>query len=466
MIHPAGTPTATTMEVPVTNRAPIATPAPIASTFPSRAFRLVLVSAISGALAVSGASIARAETATVIISDSSPEITSDGAANSAAIELTNLTLESVTLVADPQPEGSTCTFDPVPAILPAGQTTQVVLNLSDTCATDGTLSLALSQSAGAQKIQINAEGAAPSTATDWEPLWAFPIAVGGATFIMLVILWIWLGFRPGAHPFGNGWNPPLPNLPTAYSFGDSLVTNVTLIAGLVTAVLGTGDVLSAFSDEADTALALAAVGGAISAAVIGFAPVLLQMWRRNANTATPVNTAYGLVLATGLTLGASFGLLWVLGKAADSLGISSPAVWIAVSIVAGLILLYGGMNVRNNLEVGADAPPTPPTTPEELIVEAVLMSVDDQRRKDLESMMPDVKDQLSQQYSRNIGGTSPDVARVIVEALQKSAPQGQPVPPAGVAAEVRDMSSVLNDLNELRPRTSVQTVSSPRAALP
>ncbi|GGL98332.1 hypothetical protein GCM10011594_17790 [Nakamurella endophytica] len=309
------------------------------------AARAATVIAAAAVLHLSLLTAASAAPAAVLVDD--PSVTAaaaDDGAWSATVVLSNLTTQLLPLTPS-VPDRAGCAVTADHATLPAGQRTEVTLTVPRTCASGDAAAVRLGAGATSLDVTVTAPRASP-----WESLRAFWWALlGAAVLVLLAYALAWAVSGASLTP-----TSPLPGLPDTYSFKDSFVSNVTLIVGVVTAVLGSTDVLKAISSDSPGAVAVATVGAAIAAALVGATPVLLQLVRRDGGTAKPVNTVLGVLLATTVAVAAAAGELWLLVDVAGTLDIGSgTSRLVAGLIITGVLAVYTVRNTMDNLMVGS-----------------------------------------------------------------------------------------------------------------
>jgi hypothetical protein len=165
----------------------------------------------------------------------------------------------------------------------------------------------------------------------------------------------------------------LKNLPDTWKFSDSLVTNVTLLGGTLTGVVGSSDVVKAFlGKDADTSIALATVGAAVAAAMIGLGAVVLQTTRKNRHF-----TVGGLMLAAAVTLSGAYGELYVVWQNGKELTLGGwqGRLDAPVAVFALLLLAYAVVNLKETLEQGlVAAKPSPLNLSADAIAATVIAS--------------------------------------------------------------------------------------------
>lgn len=149
------------------------------------------------------------------------------------------------------------------------------------------------------------------------------------------------------------WNTPLEGLGTDWSFKDAWVSNVTLGATALVALIATSDVLEAvLGEKPKAALALVTVAAAIAALLVGLGPLLLKAIGEE--TGTP--TVLGTVLAGMVALFGSFLQIGAVTLQAARLasGFLVPALSVAGLCVAGIVALYGARSLVGYLSKGTE----------------------------------------------------------------------------------------------------------------
>ncbi|HEY5846749.1 MAG TPA: hypothetical protein VIU11_05375 [Nakamurella sp.] len=284
------------------------------------------------AASISAGHASAATAAPVIIDTLTPPVAeSDDGTRSIAVTLTNLDGNLLNLVVTGS-DGQ-CTPSADLTTLPAQVSTKVTVALNGaSCPPDGdasALTLTVSGTADASvppsatvfALQIKS---VDITSIDWVVLHAFWIAP--ILLLIVILLALMLGHIEGApKECRKRWGLTLPYLGSTYSFKDSFVTNVTVLAGVVTSVVGSSTVIAQIDKDATQAVALAVVGAAISTGMAGAAPVLLELCSKAGDQSTSgknTNTAMGLVVATAVTIGAAIGQLFVLQTVAEISGSS------------------------------------------------------------------------------------------------------------------------------------------------
>jgi len=190
----------------------------------------------------------------------------------------------------------------------------------------------------------------PAAEPEWEALRVFPIALGILALAAVLYLLIWVK---------RNVKTPLEYLGATWSFKDSWVSNVTIAAGLLTGIFGSTEVVKAvLGEDPDRAIALATVGAAIAAAMIGAGPLVLEATKVESKGKDYFSLG-GLVTATVIGVAAAFGELWVVCRAGSALDLGGLEDWLWLFVVIGglLLLLYAVTNLPRTIRVGITEPP-------------------------------------------------------------------------------------------------------------
>jgi hypothetical protein len=326
---------------------------------------VVLVAAM---VLAGGAQPAAAAPALVAIDDATPTLEQGDDAWSGALALTNLDQAAVTLEVTPAGE---CKPTLSKAAIGAAQAASVTLTVPEACAQDvDEIEVELTAAAGTETQTLTlATSLEDGDDVDFRWLLVFP----GAAILSLVLV---LGLK-GKHKWGDG----LQHLEKSYDFKESWVSNVTVIAGILTGIFGSSSVVEALiGEEPDDEIALATVGAAIALLFIGAGPIVLTAARKEiteAGVTVQAYTVYGLLLATAVTLAGAAGQL-VIGALTGLQLIGGDAmvdvvafnfdpralVWIGLGVGLLLLVWYTRTTVTATLKAGSTAPP--PAKPSEL----------------------------------------------------------------------------------------------------
>jgi len=325
-----------------------------------RALSMVALVAVlyAGVLAPEG----RAAAALLAVDDASPALTrTDDGGWKGPVGLTNLSDGAVTLSAAAVDDAS-CSIELSRAAIGAAQSSEPTLTVPAACQPDG----------GSIDVVITATGAttaevplvAELAKADQEPAWGelvvFPFAL--LVFIPLALI----AFR------GRKPTTPLSYLESSYSFKESWISNITVLAGLLTGVFGSADVVKAFlGEDADRSIALATVGSAVALILVGTGPIVLTAAKQEQHDAgtgefKQVFTVGGLVLATTVAVAGAFGQLWIGWKSGQALelGGAEDVIVAGFLVAVGLLIWYTIATLRATSKAGTTPPP--PSKPSEL----------------------------------------------------------------------------------------------------
>lgn len=276
----------------------------------------------------------------------------DGGGGTASISLTNVTNETIAVTARPQtaaPPQCAVTLDKG-GQLKAARTTMLKATIASACGTiEGAFALEILPAAGTP-LPVTAKPAAEKP--DWDAIVWFLYCTGIALLLLLGVYVVWL-MKNG--DFMWPWEP-LPYLNDTWSFKDSWVSNVTVVGGLLAGIFGSSDVVKAIlGKNADEAVALATIGGAISIALIGAAGVLALALKTLSGGKF---TAAGVLLGSTIALGAAGGQLVVVYESAKDLDLGGKENHLTPFLVAAMVLLmlYGFLSVLGVLVQGHEKP--------------------------------------------------------------------------------------------------------------
>lgn len=312
---------------------------------------------------------AHASSVDITIDDSSPtlEVLDKGGWTS-SLAFTNLTDEALLVsveAAVATDAGCTPTLDKTS--LPPAEHATVVVTIPAGCQVreDGfDFRVKAAGAAGPVKtFEITAAPKPDGPVSEWEALWAFPIAFGSLIVGALVLFLIW-DAKDTQNPKdtqNRSITQPLKYLDASWSFKDNWVSNVTVGAGLLTGIFGSSSaVKSILGEDADRSIALATVGAAISVAFIAAGPLVLLSTKQREENAI---TVFGLLAAAVVTLTGAFGELWVVYRSGSLLDLGGWEDNQLVFIVpAALLLLYAKKTLIDALERGTTRPSEPPAS--------------------------------------------------------------------------------------------------------
>ncbi|MFA5885070.1 MAG: hypothetical protein WDA60_14560 [Acidimicrobiia bacterium] len=163
-----------------------------------------------------------------------------------------------------------------------------------------------------------------------------------------------------------GWSTNLDGLTTGWSFKDNWVSNVTVGAAAVAAILAATDVLNAVlgKDEATAVVGLVTVVAAITLVLVLLGPLVLKAFGDDVNTPT----IGGTVVAAGVVLAGTFFQIAALTAQGATLVEDD---WTRLAIAAGgiviavVVMLYAARSVPQIID-DATTPKGPgPASPEE-----------------------------------------------------------------------------------------------------
>jgi uncharacterized membrane protein len=319
---------------------------------------IIAFALLAGGLVIT--SNASAAPTPVTIDNAAPGLEeNDDGSFKADLGFTNLTDSDVTLIAKPAADDDTnCRLafsGSRGSIVPAAEHTSPTLTATNCELSDDRLLLEVTATGSAAPITLGvvAEKAKAEPEPDWNALLAFPVAFVGALVFALAIWWLWPwlfwwhtttkrarraegGDSPGDVKRPKLWKG-LAGLPDTYSFGDSWVTNITAIVALFTGIFASTDVLEAvLGDDAESSLALAAVGGAVAVALTGGGGIVVLATRTAKHD---LITFGGLLLAAVFTLAGAFGGLWVAHAAGKELDFDGLQDWLLPAALIGITLL-------------------------------------------------------------------------------------------------------------------------------
>jgi hypothetical protein len=208
-----------------------------------------------------------------------------------------------------------------------------------------------------EMVAVEDEDEAPPP---WKSLWLF----AGLLIVLPIAALIYGKHRLGS---GKGLGTPLQYLGDTWSFGDSWVSNVTVAGGLLTGILGSSDVITAVLGEgAESAVGLATVGAAISVALLAAAPLILEATKvtipapQANDPGTDHPRLWGFAVASGVTLAAAFGQIWVVAISATRLdlgGIEDWLPWLLAVLASLLLIAYAVRGFRRTIQIGTTEKP-------------------------------------------------------------------------------------------------------------
>jgi len=210
-------------------------------------------------------------------------------------------------------------------------------------------SLIAGAGAGSQSWTITAT-AKKTSPVFWSALLSFLGALLAATVLVIGIFLVWESQTKAAEKAAF---TPLTGLVATWTFKDSIVSNLTAAAGLVTLVLGASDFLkTVLGGEAESAIAVATIAGTIALALLGVAGVLVVTLKKPTEKSV---TILGLCAGTIVALGAAGGQVWTITLLVSDLSIGDGArviVWVACVLASALLMGYVYVSLTGLLELG------------------------------------------------------------------------------------------------------------------
>jgi hypothetical protein len=310
------------------------------------------VTTILAALLVVGAPAGASAAAAVTTLDKSKvklERASDGGW-STTVGMTNLTDARLKVSVKPLSANCGPQIGDGTAELPPAEHHDLTVAIPSTCeASDGFSFTLEAQGDGVgRSFRITAT---PATASpNWSALDSFGWTLLASLVLVAAVLVCWLVTTDSS---SKGLLTPLAGLEATWSFKDSIVSNVTAASGLLAVVLGSSDVLKAvLGPDAEAAIAVASVAGAIALALVGAAGVIALTFRR------PIDkeiTILGLCAGTTIALWAAAGQVWAITRLVTDLSLGDNAqrgVWAGCIGASVLLVLYGCVSVYGLLAQG------------------------------------------------------------------------------------------------------------------
>jgi hypothetical protein len=284
----------------------------------------------------------------------------DGGGYTAKFGLANTTSGDIEPAAEEIPTEPGCDLAFDPSTLPPNEFTEVTLKVPGTCTVkDNGLTFTVNgEPALSKPLELRAVSKPAADDPEWKALFGFVAGFVMALIVVGVVAMKWYSIDRKAHPLRQ----PLSELEKTWSFADSWVANLTVAGTVLTALLGSSEVVkSLLGEETEPAIAVATVGGGIALALLGLGQVFILATRTRVNATTPDGghiSVGGLYGAGLLTLTAAFGQLIVLSWAASELELDGFQYALIGLGVAGALLLvvYGFRGLLNILETGTNKP--------------------------------------------------------------------------------------------------------------
>lgn len=226
---------------------------------------------------------------------------------------------------------------------------------------------ALDNDAAATNTVTVKVGDSPSTEPNFAPLGMYVLAAGFAGAVVFLARYVGSDDAwddQGTDGKKNWLGRTLPGLTSSWKLGDSWASNVTLAAAVFTGVFGTSDVLeSILGEDNKSQVAVAVIAAALSAGLVGAAPIVLAVLRRgaansgvapSAGQALPINyTTSGVVAASWLVLTANLGVVATLTVAlSESDPIADWLLAVTACAASALLTVYVARSLRRTLREG------------------------------------------------------------------------------------------------------------------
>lgn len=289
--------------------------------------------------------------ATVTIDDRAPELAKvDRGGWKLELGLTNLTDTPGTVGVTPRTgDGSGCMPVATPGTLGPAQHTAVEVTLPATCDVHETkgIDLTVTTDVGATTTFDITSAAQDGLGADWEHLLVFPIVFA---LMLAFVSWLYRQWSPSDQT-KHRLDQTLAELEADWSFKESWVSNVTVLAGLLTGLFGSAEVVEALlGEDAEDTVALATVGVAIALALAAAAPLVVL--GSKARVGAP--TIRAILAASAVTLTAGFAQVyigWRVGAGLDLGGVEDYLVFALLAVWA-LLLWYAGHSLLALLDSG------------------------------------------------------------------------------------------------------------------
>jgi uncharacterized membrane protein len=341
--------------------------------------------AIGCAFVLVTSAAALAAPAQVTIDKRATELKRSGDDWTASVGLTNLTDEEIALEVPPLAGVADC--DPTldqEGKLPDSEHRTFVVTVPATCDVDEEkgIGFTVEGTGSGSEAPIGFDvtaGPEPDEDPEWSALRAFLYVLIGLTVIAIMVV---------AGKARKRLGDPLKYLGDSWTFKDSWVSNVTVAGGLLTGIFGSSEIVKALlGEDAEGAVALATVGGAIAVAMIAAGPLILEVTKvRDAGSREAYFSLGGLVAASVVTLAAAFGELWVVYRSGSHLDLDGFEDLLVIFAVLGGLLLaaYAVMTIPRTIRLGT----TKPAETESEMMKAAKMIADHLNESDRVDVAP------------------------------------------------------------------------------
>jgi hypothetical protein len=254
---------------------------------------------------------------------------------STSVGITNLTDTQLELTAPPVTAGCTPQVGDGTTFLAAAQHDTVTVSIPALCkAGDGLKFVLIARGGGVSQSFTVSAAPKKTPAVFWSSLLSFVVALAVALVVVTTVSVSWRVAK-------SNWPEELTGLGATWTFKDSIVSNVTAASGLVAIVLGSSDFLkTVLGSDAESAIAVAAIAGAIALALVGVAGVLVLTLKKNGKKDIG---ATGLCAGYVVAFGAAGGQVWTITLLVLNLKIGAAAnalVWIAAILTSLILVAY------------------------------------------------------------------------------------------------------------------------------
>lgn len=194
--------------------------------------------------------------------------------------------------------------------------------------------------------------------------WGFGIGAGVSVVAVFVAWFVRIGADPPPGQFGRWSRDPwqhLAGLDKKWTWSDSPLSSITVLAALFTAVFGASDPLETILGESGKRqTAVVVIAAALAAALTAAAPLAMALLRDEPGFYTEAEdailnnyTVLGVMVATAAVMTGSLGLiLTVVLTLWDSSAINELVLVVGAAVVGALVLAYTVRSMRRTLKIG------------------------------------------------------------------------------------------------------------------